>query len=143
MFITSYIWPISARFEVRVGLSELYLHLAWFFRTKPSPAPLTNGVSESNALERAEDGSPLDQFRPMLNRNHELALQGLLGTLSGLLNAAALELRLKVDSLGAAKLMVGSISCGRVSENVVDSTRYSGYTVPFQGDFEGRNPVSK
>ena len=97
MFITSYIWPISARYNVRVGLSELYLHLGWFFRTNKDDGSikLTNG-----SIERAEDVdiSPLSRIRPFLNTNQELALQGLLMHLKGLLNAAANEPRLKVHN---------------------------------------------
>lgn len=97
MFITSYIWPISARHEMRVGLSEMYLHLGWFFRTKkdePKPPP-TNG----SALERADsfvDISPLIKMRPLLSPQQEIALQGLLAHLKGLLAAAVNEPRLKV-----------------------------------------------
>lgn len=106
MFITSYIWPISARHDMRVGLSELYLHLGWFFRTskhtgendqKPNGTSGTNGDVNGN-LERSigVENSPLGRIRPFLDAKQEIALQGLLVHLKGLLNAAANEPRLKV-----------------------------------------------
>ena len=84
---------------MRVGLSELYLHLGWFFRTK-TDEPKQNATN-SSALERAEtlDTSPLSKIRPALNQKQELALQGLLVHLKGLLAAAANEPRLKVVRL--------------------------------------------
>jgi len=100
MFITIYIWPISARYDIRVGLSEMYLHLGWFFRSRTDQKPVDlNG----SALERAENDTALDKFRPLLNKQQELALQGLLGDLRGLLNAAESEPRLKVCSCTAGK----------------------------------------
>ena len=141
MFITSYIWPISARYDIRVGLSELYLHLGWFFRTNKRVGAQSrsrissnngqlshnaqsshngqessseadalvssslsdirtesNGVDGMNDLERCSgfDYSPLSRIRPFLDKRQEIALQGLLVHLKGLLNAAANEPRLKV-----------------------------------------------
>jgi hypothetical protein len=95
MFITSYIWPISARHDMRVGLSELYLHLGWFFRIKTDEPKLNR--SNGSGLERADsiDLLPLSKMRPVLNQQQELALQGLLVHLEGLLAAAANEPRLK------------------------------------------------
>ena len=96
MFITSYIWPISARHDMRVGLSELYLHLGWFFRTNKD-----DGIVKpaDGSIERADDASTslISRIRPFLNMKQELALQGLLIHLKGLLNAAANEPRLKVQ----------------------------------------------
>jgi hypothetical protein len=103
MFITSYIWPISARHDVRVGLSELYLHLGWFFRTykgtlKTRDIKLMNEVN-GGPIERVDDldNSPISRIRPFMNAEQELALQGLLVHLRGLLKAAANEPRLKVS----------------------------------------------
>jgi hypothetical protein len=112
MFITSYIWPISARHNIRVGLSELYLHLGWFFRAyKEGGSKLTNGLNNA-VIERADgaDNSPLDRIRPYLNTKQELALQGLLIHLKGLLPAAANEPRLKVVQ-SSVNLIEGPISC--------------------------------
>jgi len=96
MFITSYIWPISARYDMRVGLSELYLHLGWFFRTRKDDAV---SKQANGNMERGDDvgGSPISRIRPFLNTKQELALQGLLIRLKGLSNAAANEPRLKVS----------------------------------------------
>lgn len=96
MFITSYIWPISARYNMRVGLSELYLHLGWFFRTNKDDCTVKPA---NGSIERADDVdiSPISRIRPFLNVKQELALQGLLIHLKGLLNAAANEPRLKVQ----------------------------------------------
>lgn len=104
MFITSYIWPISARHDMRVGLSELYLHLGWFFRTNKDDGI----VKPSNGSVEGADGastSPINRIRPFLNTKQELALQGLLIHLKGLSNAAANEPRLKVQQ-GRLTLMV-------------------------------------
>jgi len=109
MFITSYIWPISARHDVRVGLSELYLHLGWFFRAhKHTGGPVLNSTGgdivgyggENGTLERSVgvENSVLRRIRPFLDGKQEIALQGLLVHLKGLLNAAANEPRLKVYS---------------------------------------------
>jgi hypothetical protein len=101
MFITSYIWPMSARHDIRVGLSELYLHLGWFFRTNKDTG--NHGVKVANGTHAGAveemcgvDNSPLSRIRPFLSGKHELALQGLLVHLKGLLNAAVNEPRLKV-----------------------------------------------
>ena len=100
MFITTYIWPISARYNARVGLSELYLHLGWFFRTNKDVGILAKSADTipGGTLERAGDieASPLSGIRPYLNTKQELALQGLQLHLKGLLSAAANEPRLKV-----------------------------------------------
>lgn len=83
---------------MRVGLSELYLHLGWFFRIKSDTIESQNGVS-GNDLERTESVTnfpALRKIRPMLNPEQELALQGLLVHLKGLLAAAGNEPRLKV-----------------------------------------------
>lgn len=103
MFITSYIWPMSARHAVRVDLSELYLHLGWFFRINRDVvgtirAKPANGSVNYNVVELAEnaESSPIGRIRPYLNIKQELALQGLLIHLKGLLNPAANEPRLKV-----------------------------------------------
>jgi hypothetical protein len=95
MFITSYIWPISARYDMRVGLSELYLHLGWFFRTNKDDGVVAVKPMNGGMLERA-DASSIGRIRPFLNTKQELALQGLLIHLKGLLGAAANEPRLKV-----------------------------------------------
>lgn len=97
MFITSYIWPMSARFNCRVGLSELYLHMGWFFRTHKDSG-LAAQSFQGEQLESAEDinSSPLSPIRPYLNTKQELALQGLQLQLKGMLTAAANEPRLKV-----------------------------------------------
>jgi hypothetical protein len=105
MFITSYIWPMSARHDIRVGLSELYLHLGWFFRTNKDTGnhgvKLANGTN-GGVIEQMSgiDSSPLSRIRPFLSAKHELALQGLLAHLKGLLNAAVNEPRLKVGFIG-------------------------------------------
>jgi len=105
MFITSYIWPISARHDMRVGLSELYLHLGWFFRTNKDISTagkhLGHHVNRQHPDDDDDDdddveSSPLGKIRPFLNTKQELALQGLLIHLTGLLKAAANEPRLKV-----------------------------------------------
>lgn len=95
MFITSYIWPISARYNMRVGLSELYLHLGWFFRTNKEDGVV--GVKPANGdIAERMDVSLISRIRPFLNMKQELALQGLLIHLKGLSSAAANEPRLKV-----------------------------------------------
>jgi len=90
---------------VRVGLSELYLHLGWFFRahTGESAQKSTDGDvvrygGENGTLERSVgvENSVLRRIRPFLDGKQEIALQGLLVHLKGLLNAAANEPRLKV-----------------------------------------------
>ena len=98
---------------MRVGLSELYLHLAWFFRTntqsgeefkKPGNAECGHGGMDGDdgmgGLERTVgfggNYSPLSRIRPFWDGKQEIALQGLLVHLKGLLNAAANEPRLKV-----------------------------------------------
>lgn len=99
MFITSYIWPISARHDMRVGLSELYLHLGWFFRTNKhigTPGKHLGHHVNGHHADDEVDSSPLSGIRPFLNTKQELALQGLLIHLQGLLRAAANEPRLKV-----------------------------------------------
>jgi hypothetical protein len=100
MFITIYIWPISARHDVRVGLSELYLHLGWFFRTQKEVHGTGNkSVNNLYAVPEPMDDlnlSPLSRIRPFLNTKEELGLQRLLIQLRGLLHAAANEPRLKV-----------------------------------------------
>jgi hypothetical protein len=96
MFITTYIWPISARYNMRVGLSELYLHLGWYFRTNKDDGlaiPATNGNLEAGD---GVSGSWIIKIRPFVNAKQEIALQGLLIHLKGLLSAAANEPRLKV-----------------------------------------------
>lgn len=92
MFITTYIWPISARYDMRVGLSELYLHLGWFFRTAKDDDDLDKPANGN--LEAGEGGSVI-KIRPSISRKQELALQALLIHLNGLLGAAANEPRLK------------------------------------------------
>jgi hypothetical protein len=58
-----------------------------------------NGVERMGDLERGVgyDHSPLSRIRPFLDIKQEIALQGLLVHLKGLLNAAANEPRLKVS----------------------------------------------
>jgi hypothetical protein len=104
MFITSYIWPISARHDIRVGLSELYLHLGWFFRTNKESLKMGGNKASDNVnggpMERVDslvENSPMSRIRPFLNAEQELALQGLLMHLRGLLRAATNEPRLKVQ----------------------------------------------
>ena len=57
-----------------------------------------NGADGITDLERCFefDDSPLSKIRPFLDKRQEIALQGLLVHLKGLLNAAANEPRLKV-----------------------------------------------
>jgi hypothetical protein len=97
MFITVYIWPMSARFEVRTGLSELYLHIGWFFRTNKNIAVVDkyNGANATTEATDDVDASVLSGLRPFLNTKEELALQGLLMHLKALLPAAENEPRLK------------------------------------------------
>src|SRR5438046_10504889 len=96
---------------MRVGLSELYLHLGWFFRTSKD-----DGVSKqpNGNMERGDDVTswPISRFRPFLNTKQELALQGLLIHLNGLSNAAANEPRLKVpvQPFTKTKKSLGSLS---------------------------------
>jgi hypothetical protein len=93
MFITTYIWPISARYDMRVGLSELYLHLGWFFRTNKDDGL----VKPADGDLESPDASSVIKIRPFVSPKQELALQGLLIQLKGLLGAAANEPRLKVS----------------------------------------------
>lgn len=98
---------------MRVGLSELYLHLGWFFRVnKDDSGVAVTGPMNGGIVERA-DVSPLSRIRPFLNMKQELALQGLLIHLTGLLSAASNEPRLKVCYI-FFWLIIGSISCSRI-----------------------------
>ena len=92
MFITTYIWPISARYNMRVGLSELYLHLGWFFRTAKDDDDFDK---PANGNLEAGEGASVIKIRPFMSRKQELALQAFLIHLKGLLGAAANEPRLK------------------------------------------------
>jgi len=133
MFITSYIWPISARFNMRVGLSELYLHLGWFFRTNKEvagvPEVKTSGPNVGS-MERAVEYSPLSRIRPYLKAEQELALQGLLSHLRGLLTAASNEPRLKVFPL-LTVLRVGSVPGGCLPTITIECAENIRYLVPF------------
>ena len=147
MFITSYIWPISARHDMRVGLSELYLHLGWFFRTtkvrsKADKIKLSNGIT-GQAAERDDEieHSPISYIRPFMNVEQELALQGLLIHLRGLLKAAASEPRLKVVT--SSSLISGPISSGVISYSLVEPTGRPRYVIPLSGNTRRRSSISK
>ena len=111
---------------MRVGLSELYLHLGWFFRTNKDVGTAGKHLGHhvnGHHTDDDVDSSPLGRIRPFLNTKQELALQGLLIHLTGLLKAAANEPRLKVFPV-PPKVMVGSISRERVSFVTFDSAGY-------------------
>jgi hypothetical protein len=143
MFITSYIWPISARHDMRVGLSELYLHLGWFFRTHKD-TPTVGEIKHANAnggtdrLDEAES-SPINRIRPFVNVEQELALQGLLIHLTGLLKAAANEPRLKV--ITQKSLISGSLPHRFISRVIIKRTRHHRHVIPLPSNISRRSPI--
>lgn len=80
-------------------------------------------VNRHNPDDDEVDSSPLGRIRPFLNTKQELAMQGLLIHLTGLLKAAANEPRLKVF-FEFPKVIVGSVSGERLSFITFDGAGY-------------------